>query len=269
MTKGFKDPEGQFHPTDKPYIKKKSKPTLESIGIKLKSKTISEKRFKDKVKPLDVKWYHGDVSGVDFYFTKYGSIKFPKGVEHALEQMGARKLTTREGKLLAVNDPKFEFGSEVKKWTFKPDDSEDLKYYITYANSKQNDNTYNYSSILYDTLNFGVFDSGNRTYLSVSEHISGDVRWNYRDPVIFDITDIGSEYGDVKIDIGEFLTPTINFGFSFNDSKYDADYNDYNGFDIPQQFDGDEDESRKLWNEYKDEMSAQMFKWFERNGKDD
>jgi len=266
--KGFTK-DGKFHPiTDYKKVTRKSRDqSTKSKGVKV------ERKARDKsVKPIGVSWYFGENQGIDYYFTKFGSIKFPNGISKALEQFGAKKVTPRDARELAMQDPDFDFETVQDKFQWDENDSEDFKYLTSYADSKQTDNTYNYSSGLYDTLNYGIFkDAGeDRTFISFSEHHGGDVRGNYGDAVLYEITDIDTgATGEPDGDITEFLAPQVDFTFEYNGNSYDARYDDMNGFDHPEKFEGDtESQGRELWEKHKDELNEQMSKWFEVHGKD-
>ena len=208
--------DGTHFNTDKTV--RSSEPSVEvNLEIDNNSDEFSEGVKKDfenqEVEIMDIGWDFGDQNNIKYKIDEYGDIKIEGGIEKGIEELGGRKLSHKETAKLSDKDHDFNFDEEEDKWRWKPGDPVELKKAISYAQEKQNDNTYNFSSLLHPVLNYGIWeDDLGRTFLSLSQHISGDVRGNYEDPEVYEITGIDTgATGEPKGDISEFLAPSINY----------------------------------------------------------
>jgi len=139
---------------------------------------------------------------------KNGDIVYPNGLGGAIKELGGRKVSKSEIKQLMMEDE--EGYVDVEE----------------FLNSKQSDNTYNYDPPLTKTYNYGTFETeGGKSFISFKTHLGGDVRGNYSDSVLFEITDIDSgTTGDPSGDILILLSPRLYIRGNFKGKSADYDY---------------------------------------------
>ena len=135
--------------------------------------------------------------GVTSELDEYGDVSYPKGLGKALEEVGGVKLSKTEIKRLLL-----EVDGE------KPKDDDEL---YDALNEHETDNTYNYSPALADTYNYGFIETEDgKTYFIFKTHLGGDVRGNYSDQEVYDITELDLGYtGEPKGDIIPILNPEV------------------------------------------------------------
>ena len=197
--------------------------TVDSNATKV-SKPIptTPKKTDVKINYLMVEDYGlGLEEGKDYDIDEYGDVNWIGGIGDVLEKNGARKVSDEVIKEIARNEDGEELQDRPKDY-WKQNEIED------WLNSKQNDNTYNYSSRLSHDINYGIFNVGDRTYLSLMTHIGGDVRGNYEDSELYDISNVDTgATGEPNGDIIQFFDPTVRVNLTVDGKEYDVSM--YNG----------------------------------------
>lgn len=177
-----------------------------------------------KIKVENAQWYTGIENKIQYKITKDAQIEFPEGFGGALKDVGGRKLTIDEINRLADSDESFDFDYESSRSNYHNNVPEKEIKALEYAETKQNNNTYNWSAALDETLNFGTWkDKKGRTFISFSQHRGGDIRGNYTDPEIYEITDLDfGATGEPEGDITMLLNPEITITFKIDDEEFDT-----------------------------------------------
>jgi hypothetical protein len=159
--------------------------------------------------------------GKDYEITDFGSISYIGGFQGMLDRQGYDKVG--EDDIRSLIDHEYGNGeTDVSPDDFD-DDPEQAIY--DYLQEKQDDNTYNYSSAIEKDLNYGFFEVNGRTYMSFKEHIGGDVRGNYKDSVLYDITDFDNgATGDPIMDISALIDPRIYARVEHNGEQHDVTF---------------------------------------------
>lgn len=159
--------------------------------------------------------------GKDYEITEFGSISYIGGFQGMLDRNGYDQVDDDDIRSLID----YEYGNG--ETDVSPDDFDDNpeQAIYDYLQEKQNDNTYNYSSAIEKDLNYGFFEVGDRTYMSFKEHQGGDVRGNYSDSVLYDITDFDNgATGDPKMDISALIDPRIYAQVEHNGEQHDVTF---------------------------------------------
>ena len=221
--KGFKK-DGKFRPTGNKSKSSLSKSDLKNVsshsgvGHDMRNKkTITE----PNVKIEWIGWDFGEENDIKYMISPHGSVKIVGGVKAGIEKLGGKILTDKQIVELSKKDPEFVFNES--DYHFMPNDTEEKKIAFAYGLSKQSDNTYNYSSNLDPTLQLGkwIIDDDEKYYISFSEHRGGDVRGNYDQPIVMDVTDVDTgASGEPDTDLLDFLYPTINWDIEINGKQF-------------------------------------------------
>ena len=190
------------------------------------------------------------VEGDDYEITEHGTIAYNGGFAGMLENQGFQRIGDEEiGEMIAMDED-----TDVSIEDFEEDPEQAI---YDYLNEKQNENTYNYSSAIDKDLNYGFIETDDgRTLMTFKEHKGGDVRGNYGDNVIYDITDFDNgNTGDPKMDIAELLDPRISATVRGADGK-DYDVSIDGGMNGAEWLDG-EPEGLDDW-DYTDALSKHI-----------
>lgn len=138
----------------------------------------------------------GDVTvGLD----EYGNVTYPNGLASAIEEVGGRILSDKEIKKIFKQEIK---GADGDVWDA--------------LNEFETDNTYNFSPALAETYNYGYAEKDGKIYFIFRTHLGGDVRGNYSDHEVVDITDIDTgATGEPQGDMIGLLNPEVYIDGNF------------------------------------------------------
>ena len=182
------------------------------------AKAKSEDFESDGIEVTNVNWWDAENAGVRYDVDKYGDVYFKNGFESVLHDLGADELSDSEIKeLLEYESSEGNTDVTIDDWE---KDKEQAKY--DFLNEKEDNNTYNFSAALQKHLNFGFWELGDKTYFIFKEHSGhGDIRGNYDDNRIYDISNIDTGVtGEPKGDLSLLLNPEFSVDFKYKGEKY-------------------------------------------------
>ena len=181
-----------------------------------------EKRYGElKVEDFEIENITPDFFGEDITASidADGDIKYPHGLGGAIEEAGGNKVSKSEIKKILA-----EVFDEIMEEKAEHETEDDVIEQT--LNFKQDNNTYNYDPPLAEIYNYGVFKTEDeRTFISFKTHLGGDVRGNYADSVLYDITDIDTgATGEPEGDIIVLLSPRVSITGNFKGKRADYEY---------------------------------------------
>ncbi len=217
--KGFKDKSGKFRPTgskSKSTLKKTDVRKKQTVGVnKVNSVLRTKKKIDNEIKVTSVNFWTAENYGIEYSINDEGKVVYENGgLKSALEQLGARKLTTEEvGTLIDMDDD-----SDYSYSDFYGKDVDKDNVANDYAYEKQNDNTQNYLPQLASEYNFGTFKIDGRPFLSVSSE-NDSLHGIYDLMFIRDEEGLGEDHQSWYV--GRLLDPEVTVEFTKGATKYE------------------------------------------------